>query len=311
MLQRTRRWTLLSLQRTVRPAGRRDRPARNSRWPAGGPSQEHKWKGDAMTVCLGALCDGGKAAVVAADRMVTFGSPMNLQTEPGGLKKIATITESAALLYSGSVPDAEEMIATAKRAVAATARPPVAHIAEQVRVAYTQLKRKRVEETILRPWIGVDFPQFQELIAKSSASQILGQITGLLAQHNLQTDMLVAGADESGHHLFTITHPGLCYHMNTLGYASIGSGALHAGISLALNGHTVTDSLGKALYHVYEAKKAAEVSPGVGKLTDIAILAAGKISFVTPKTFKALDQVHKEHPDLSGEEQKAIVESLS
>lgn len=62
-----------------------------------------------MTVCIGALCDNEHVTVLAADEMVTFGPPMNLQTEPPGLKKIVTIASSAALLYSGGVADGEEI----------------------------------------------------------------------------------------------------------------------------------------------------------------------------------------------------------
>jgi hypothetical protein len=40
-----------------------------------------------MTVCIGAICEQGKAVVVAADRMMTFGPPMNLQAE-GAVRKI-------------------------------------------------------------------------------------------------------------------------------------------------------------------------------------------------------------------------------
>jgi 20S proteasome alpha/beta subunit len=263
-----------------------------------------------MTVCIGALCEHGKATIVAADEMVTFGAPVNLQTEPPGLKKVVPITKTVALLYSGNVPDGEEIIGTVRRLIAGVDRPTVAHIADQVRDAYTQLKRKRVEETILGPWLGADFAKFQELI-KAPASQILSQIIGMVSQHNLQTDIMVAGADDTGHHLFIVTHPGVRHHLNTLGFATIGSGALHAAVSLALNRHTASDKLAKAIYRVFEAKKAAEVSPGVGKLTDMAIIKDGQIDFVTPKTFAALAKVHKEHPDLSADEEKGITESLT
>lgn len=266
-----------------------------------------------MTVCIGALCEKGQAAVIAADEMVTFGPPMNLQTEPPGLKKIVEISTSVAILYSGTVPEGEEIVTLAKRlaATAVAGRPSVASIAEQVRATYAQLKRKRVEETILRPYLGADFQQFQELIAKSPASQILAQVTGLLVQHNLQTDMLIAGSDDTGHHLFAVTHPGTCHHMNTLGFTAIGSGAVHAGISLALNRHTVADSVAKTVYRVYEAKTAAEVSPGVGKLTDMAIIRGGKINFVTQQSLEVLARVHKGHPDLSDDEERSISESLT
>lgn len=263
-----------------------------------------------MTVCIGALCDGGKAAVIAADEMVTFGPPMSLQTEPPGLKKILVISEAVALCYAGSVPDGEEIIGSARQTVTGMQKPSVKDVAEQVRVAYERLKRRRIEETISRPWLGVDFPQFQELIVRASASQLMMQIAGMVSQHNLATDMLVVGYDGTGHHLFTITHPGVCLHMNTLGYATIGSGALHAGISLSLNRHSAGDSLATTIYRVYEAKHAAEVSPGVGKLTDMTIIKGQAPKFLTHSTLDTLAKVHKEHPDLTAKEQRDIEATL-
>jgi len=47
-------------------------------------------KENPVTVGIGAICENGRTAVVAADKMVTFGNPMNLQTEPPALLPLAT-----------------------------------------------------------------------------------------------------------------------------------------------------------------------------------------------------------------------------
>lgn len=264
-----------------------------------------------MTVCIGALCDGGKAAVIAADEMVTFGAPMNLQVEPPDLRKIVPISASVALLYAGTVPDGEEIIGAVRSRIGTLGGPAtVDAVAECVKDAYYHHKRRRAEETILRPWLGLDFQQFQELSARSPGSQILGQVLSVLSQHNLQTDFLVAGSDDTGCHLFTVNHPGVRYAMDTLGYATIGSGAMHAGISLALNKHTASAPLERTLFRVFEAKIAAQVSPGVGYRTDVAILRDGAIQFVKSDTLEVLARVHKEHPDISDGEVELIRTSL-
>jgi hypothetical protein len=78
-----------------------------------------------------------------------------------------------------------------------------------VQESYSQHKQQRkVEDTILKPLLGATFQQFQTMVAQSPTSQILQQVLGLIGQHNLQTDVLVAGMDQSGAHLFAITHPG-------------------------------------------------------------------------------------------------------
>jgi len=60
------------------------------------------------------------------------------------------------------------------------------------------------------------------------------------------------------------------------------------------------------LYNVYEAKRASEVAPGVGKLTDLAVIHDGKIFFAGPDLLKALENSHKEKPALSKHEQDAL-----
>jgi 20S proteasome alpha/beta subunit len=256
-----------------------------------------------MTVCIGALCEDGKSAVVAADKMVTFGAPMMLQTEPNTFKKIYSLTPECVLLFSGSVPDGEQVMALMP---APAAKSQILKIAESAKTAYAQLKKNRTEETILRPLLGLDFAQFQALVGQSSSSQILQQVIGMIMQHNLQLDILVAGVDDSGSHLFAITHPGVLMPMDTNGFTAIGSGGLHAAVRLSLGQHTKTATLVETVYSVYEAKRAAEVAPGVGKLTDMAIIKAGKVHLGDARFFAALEGVHKERPSLTDEEKKLL-----
>ena len=123
------------------------------------------------------MCNGGKAIVVAADRMMTYGAPMSLQTEPP-VKKIFPLTKTAALLFSGSVPDGEDVANGVKAKIAGVHQQPISTIAEYTKTAYVELKKKRVEEQILRPLLGVDFAGFQPLVAQSTASQILATSWG-------------------------------------------------------------------------------------------------------------------------------------
>src|SRR5438552_1595712 len=134
-----------------------------------------------MTVCIGALCEDGKSAVMAADKMVTFGPPMMLQTEPPVMKKITEITKQSVLLFSGPVPDGEALAKSiAAQFGATTTKQEIAKIAEAIKQGYAVLKRRKVEETILGPLLGVDYPAFQALLAGSAASQMLQQIMGMI-----------------------------------------------------------------------------------------------------------------------------------
>jgi hypothetical protein len=232
---------------------------------------------------------------------------MSLQMEPTTLKKITQLNSApAVLLFSGSVPDGEELLSEVRKAVKPFTGLPTANFAEAAKAAYISLKAKRVQETILGPLLGADFAKFQALVSQSPSSQILQQVLGMIMQHNLQLEILVAGVDDTGSHLFTVLHPGVLLPIETTGYGAIGSGGIHAAVRLSLGQHNSQASLVDTVYNVYEAKKAAEVAPGVGKLTDMAIVKDGRVRFVKPEMFAVLEKVHKEKPTMTDAEQEEL-----
>jgi 20S proteasome alpha/beta subunit len=252
------------------------------------------------------MCEEGKAVVVAADKMVTFGAPMNLQMEPSALRKITKINDESVVLFSGSVPDSEEIITATKKQLQGLGQLTTLNVAESVKTSYAALKAKRVQETILGPFIGADFATFRTLLAQSPSSQMLQQILAMVMQHNLQAEALVAGIDATGAHLFAVNHPGVLLPVETTGYSAAGSGGIHAAVRLSLGQQNKVFSLVDTVYNVYEAKKAAEVAPGVGKQTDLAIIKNGKVCFAEKPLIDALEKAHKEKPALTQPEQEEL-----
>jgi 20S proteasome alpha/beta subunit len=91
-------------------------------------------------------------------------------------------------------------------------------------------------------------------------------------QFNLGVDLIIAGIDNKGAFVDQITNPGILAPLQKLGYASIGTGALHAVVYLSLCGQTTHRSVAETIAHVYTAKRTAEVAPGVGDKTDMAVI---------------------------------------
>jgi 20S proteasome alpha/beta subunit len=257
-----------------------------------------------MTVCIGALCDDGKAIVVASDRMMTYSAPMNLQVEMP-VKKIVAIGQSVAILFSGGVADGEDVISKARAKICGSNKT-IHEIADATAASYQEIKRRKVEDTILRPLIGIDFNSWASLLAQSAASQSLAQILGMISQHNLQLELLVAGFDDSGGHLFGVFHPGISMPMDTIGCGAIGSGGLHANVRLSLGGQIRGLSMADTLFNVYEAKAAAEVAPGVGKLTDIAIVSPKEVRFFDDDVCQSLSSMLQKRPELRPEDRKKL-----
>jgi 20S proteasome alpha/beta subunit len=254
-----------------------------------------------VTVGIGAVCVGGQAAVVAADRMVTYGPPMSLQIEPP-IKKIRKLDDSSVLVFAGSVPDGEDVATQALLAIRAMNKPQISAVAEAARLAYESVKRKRVEDAILKPLLGVNFTQFQTMAAQAAASQIMAQVLGMIMGHNLQLEVIVAGIDETGARLFAITNPGVLLPMQTTGFAAVGTGGTHAAVRLCLGQQSPDVKLPETMYNVYEAKLASEVAPGVGRLTDMVVLTTKGVTFISEQELKTLADFHKKEPGLSTDE---------
>jgi 20S proteasome alpha/beta subunit len=259
-----------------------------------------------MTVCIGAICDKGKTVVVCADRMMTYGPPMNLQAE-GAVRKIFPLTDQCVLLFSGSVPDGEYVINNSQARIKAVQPPPdIKTVASLVNAVYQEHKKKRAEDSILRPFLGIDFAGFQALVAQSASSQVLTQLLGMISQHNLGLDLMIAGVDKDGAHLLLVSHPGNVMSLDTVGTASIGSGGLHGAIRMSLSKPTQDGTLAQAMHNLYEAKLASEVAPGVGKATDIAVINGTGHKFVDASTLKVLQEIHKDRPELDDTDLKKL-----
>lgn len=85
-------------------------------------------------------------------------------------------------------------------------------------------------------------------------------------------------------------HPGQTRWADRPGYLAIGSGGMHASISLAMTQHSPLATLSQCLFNVYRAKRSAETAPGVGDATDMVVVNA-----TGPRTLSqaALDELSR------------------
>ena len=106
----------------------------------------------------------------------------------------------------------------------------------------------------IKPLLGLEFSGFQTLVAQSSSCQIPGQILGVIQQHNLGLDLLLAGLNVDGAHLYAITHPGILIPLETVGFGSIGSGGIHASVRLGLAQQTGQSTFIEPVYNLFEVR---------------------------------------------------------
>ncbi|MEM4067400.1 MAG: hypothetical protein QXV17_11145 [Candidatus Micrarchaeaceae archaeon] len=249
-----------------------------------------------MTVCIAAVCENGEKIVVAADRMYTSPSPVNIEFE-SSVSKLEELNDNAVLLGSGNLAVITEIVRKTKEAITAAKAGPKFSIIDQVRKVYEEVRLEKAYEQIVAPMLGKEFSDLSKSKGATIPSYLASQkeifqaIVMQQQQFNLMTELLIAEVDDNDAQIAVVTHPAVSYILDKLGYGSTGSGAIHAISSLNLIGQKRDLSLYNTLYNVYRAKKVSEVAPGVGKATDIAVIRKGeKIFHCDEEVFKALEK---------------------
>jgi hypothetical protein len=251
-----------------------------------------------MTVCIAASCEDGKHIVVAAERMFTVGPPLNVEFEPP-LSKIERMSNSCVAMGAGNGLFVSEIFKSAKQAYRDVAGVSVAQIATCVKDAYAASRNEKIEEQIIRPTLGPDFLAFRSRGGTLAAylqpqAGIYQQIIVQSNQFNLGVEIIIAGIDDTGSHVYYIGHPGTMISFDKIGYNAVGSGAPHVAIKFALDCLHPKTPLYDVLLAVYSAKRAAEVAPGVGQETEIQVISSDNIWPVPDALLNELRDVHNE-----------------
>ncbi len=243
-----------------------------------------------LTICIGAISEQGEKVVVAADRMFTAQFPLNVEFETAE-QKIEKLAPTCVGLSSGGSAYAQEVFAGTRDELEGNIAPIIADVAEIVKEQYIRTRLRVVNETVILPALGSDFMAMQEKGASlpvylQSQPATYVQLLQLSSNHNIELDILVAGIDATGAHIWLVTHPGTALTFDKLGFGAIGSGAVHALNKLYLSQQTSKTGFWDTLYAVYRAKVASEVAPGVGKATDIMVVKKGEESLVCSEAVK-------------------------
>jgi len=261
-----------------------------------------------MTICIASMCEGGRQVVVAADRMFTVGPPLNVEFEPP-LTKIDPVGSRCVILSSGNSLYGHEVVSRTRSKFEHGKTVSVTLVGAALQAEYARFRDEVVEQNLIRATFGNDFEIFKQrggfLPAYLQAQPGIYQgIVAQTSQYNITLDFIASGVDTAGGHIFYVGHPGVLLNFDKLGHTAIGSGAVHAVVGLSLNKQTPQSSLMETLYAVYAAKRSAEVAPGVGADTEMAIISDEGIWNCNDAIIEALsaqhaEQVQKQKPDLT------------
>jgi hypothetical protein len=227
---------------------------------------------DVMTVCIAALYENGKGAVLCSDQMATIGYPLNYEYENADVAKIVELNNQPKTfaLVSGNVVFADEIISSVKDALSKKSGSSVMDIVNIFREQYQLTRRMRVIRNELEPR-GLDLATYYKM-HQTMLAPIVKTIDDALAKWPLNTEFIIAGKDGNLCHMYAIIHPGDVLSLDSIGYTAIGSGSIHAMFSIIESKYTNSMLQKDVEDLVKKAKERSEVAPGVGPKTNFEIL---------------------------------------
>lgn len=239
-----------------------------------------------MAVCIGSICDKAKSVVVAADRMVTLQLPPTEFEHTGS--KIDCLTDKVLFLVAGNILPATEILKKTKSKLTNHQNASVEEVAKIVCNAYQEYRMAQVEEFFLKPRCLTLKMFYQENKSLGIPKELALALDNQMVQYNLGVELIVAGTDSAGGHLFTVMNPGVCNCFDKIGFVAIGSGSMHATSAFIANCYSMEFGVNKGVYYASESKIMAERAPGVGAETDIAFISDKGKRFMTKAEIQLL-----------------------
>lgn len=222
-----------------------------------------------MTVCV-ATISNNDGIFFAADRMLTRGIT---QTEPESSKIYhfeGPLRLSA--MWSGSSTTFGEVIQAALKRAKQAKYTSVKECVDLYCNCFSAMLGERAERAILTPLGLTRASLVSSKVSNDRARDLVGMITTYALPDDCGLSVILAGHDAEGAHVWSVYNE-IPYCHDVEGFAAVGSGADHADSQLRFAGYTRKAIPAEALIMAFLAKRRAEIAPGVGRITDMSILA--------------------------------------
>ena len=247
-----------------------------------------------MTICIAAIYEE-VAVLGASDRMITAGGYIKFEpTKP----KIWPLTSSITSMVADDIFIHTEIYRRIKAIVnkKIDENPhewiEVQEIADIYSQIYCQIRKERISREILEP-IGLNYNSFIARQREMSDEFIASLKENIINYRMGNISTIITGIDSAGPHIYTLRNSAITCN-DWLGFSVIGVGANHAASHFMLSGHTRNNIGSRTLLIAHQAKRKAEVAPGVGKGTDMFLIGPqlGTFNWVKKDWIAELDRIY-------------------
>lgn len=230
-----------------------------------------------MTVCIAALAENKKRAIVLADQMITARIPVAVEYETEDVTKMYELAHDIYALSAGDALHANKIITNAQKQIrqrgfsSSSENISIEDVVEIVRVEY-QNHRRNVVTRLFVETRGLTLRSYYDAHSHLNP-RIINDIDDKLNHYDINVEFIIVGlSTDSECHIYTVTHPGISTQNDVLGYISVGSGGPHAMYAFIYSGYSKQKSLEEVKNIVLQAKKFAEKAPGVGEQSVIKVI---------------------------------------
>jgi 20S proteasome alpha/beta subunit len=248
-----------------------------------------------MTVIIAARCadlsgNVGRAVVVGADRMVSGGLPVPLEStvaEP----KIRIISDRAVMAITGAGAlghlFATDVAGRLKGAPMTSSNELVQGLAQR----YANDRRYFMEQAVFGSR-GLSIAGLYGGANKDTAPPLAGQIDSEAKGYQYGFEFLMGSIDASGGHVHGVGNPGMVFYYDEEGFATIGQGAPVARLSLLELGQSAVSGLLDTVFGVYASVRRADVVTGVGMGVDIYVIREEGITQLSADHIERLSDLY-------------------
>ena len=219
-----------------------------------------------MTLCIGGICKerDEQRIILCAD------SRLELPEAGGDIGfKMDTIAEGFVAMIAGTFGPGLQMIKFLKKEFGATKFDSPVDFVDSLRGSLHRYRRRLVNDFMERK-LSLDYAGFIDIGKEKLPRIFFENVIEEIGSVTTQCDMIVAGFVNGDPLLLQIGEDLIITEEDP--FTCIGSGSSAAMVMMFKRQYRSRLRYDEALYYVYEAKRMAEVSPGVGKETHIVIL---------------------------------------
>jgi 20S proteasome alpha/beta subunit len=221
---------------------------------------------------------------VSSDRMISVRTP-NIEYE-GPHPKTYNLADNCLMLTAGNALFGLPLHKAVLREIDERETKSVLEIVTTIKNEYQTERKNKLSDLVCQRF-GLSLNEFYAA-QQQLAQQILSALAQEILEFDLNLEVLVAGVDHDGAHIYRITNPGVELCFDSIGFHAVGSGEEHALANLIAREHNTDENSVDCLLHVVEAKKIGEKASGVGEKTDLFVINSKGITRLEEDKVKTL-----------------------